>query len=69
MTRRRVFVNGVEYNIKEQAGVTKLERYDTESGLKIQNIFAPKPDSNFRMNAFKRKAAELVLENISRKPR
>ncbi|MBF7083033.1 hypothetical protein IT084_08590 [Desulfallas sp. Bu1-1] len=60
----KVFVNDVEYRIKKGPGTIKLQRRDPVSGIRVENVFTPGPDSSKRLSNFKAKAAELVLNDI-----
>ncbi|NHM27460.1 hypothetical protein G7K71_18465 [Desulfofundulus sp. TPOSR] len=44
----------------------KLRRRDPVSGMKVENVFIPVPDSRERMVNFKAKAAQLILEEITK---
>lgn len=65
----KVLVNGVEYSVEKEGQVTKLKRYDPGSGFHIENIFAPKPDADLRLDAFLDQAAKLVIQKIAEEQR
>ncbi|MQL52889.1 hypothetical protein GFC01_11585 [Desulfofundulus thermobenzoicus] len=62
----KVLINDVEYIVEEGLGHMKLRRHDSVSGMKVENVFIPVPDSRERMVNFKAKAAQLILEEITK---
>ncbi|AEG15935.1 MULTISPECIES: hypothetical protein [Desulfofundulus] len=62
----KVLINDVEYIVEEGLGHMKLRRRDPVSGMKVENVFIPVPDSRERMVNFKAKAAQLILEEITK---
>ncbi|WP_207712880.1 hypothetical protein, partial [Desulfofundulus sp. TPOSR] len=61
-----VLINDVEYIVEEGLSHMKLRRRDPVSGMKVENVFIPVPDSRERMVNFKAKAAQLILEEITK---
>ncbi|WP_207713068.1 hypothetical protein, partial [Desulfofundulus sp. TPOSR] len=59
-------INDVEYIVEEGLSHMKLRRRDPVSGMKVENVFIPVPDSRERMVNFKAKAAQLILEEITK---
>lgn len=62
----KVLINDVEYIVEEGLSHMKLRRRDPVSGMKVENVFIPVPDSRERMVNFKAKAAQLILEEITK---
>lgn len=59
----RISLNGVEYEMTEEAGDVRLERKDA-AGFTVVNVFKSRPDSRERLEEFKKQAAALVLQAV-----
>ncbi|MGB9825982.1 MAG: hypothetical protein ACPLRU_04850 [Desulfofundulus sp.] len=62
----KVLINDVEYIVERGLDHMRLQRRDPVSGMKVENVFKPGPDSRERMVNFKAKAAQLILEEITK---
>lgn len=60
--RKKVFINGVEYEKEEIYNTKKFSRLDPESNMKVVNVFSTRPDSGSCMEAFKKSVAAFLCK-------